>query len=135
MHADYIAFTERNNLKIFSLAVAARFPDHALQNDCRPRWRIFLVRVMALEYLSSVFVRQGSSRRACGVEKNVHANGEVRRVNKTGAVTLDQLPDAVQFFMPTCSTHDHILPGVDAGLNVTDDRGGSSEINHDRYFA
>src|SRR5580658_10137206 len=90
---------------------------------------------MPFEDLSGVFVLQGCSCCARNVQKQIYTHGEVWRVNESGAVALDQLPDAVQFSVPSGRPDHHILARRDTGFDISNHAGGRGEIDDHIHFA
>ena len=86
--------------------------------------------MVPLEYLSRIIVTQGCSGGARGIEKQIHAQGKVCRVNQPAAVTLDQSLEPFYFSVPSGGAYDHALHCVNAEFDMADDTVRSSEINH-----
>ena len=84
---------------------------------------------MAFEDLSRVIVVQGCCRGVGNFEKEIHANGKIRRLQKSGVVFFDQLPDAADLSMPAGRADHHILTCPDARFDVGEHVVRSREID------
>src|SRR5579864_4932184 len=118
MHPHDFAFAEGNDLEIFFLA--AGFANYVLDGESRAGWRVFLVRVVALEDLSGVVVTQGGGRGPGDIEEQVHTYGKIGRVDESSVVRIHQFANAVPYVVPTGCAHDHVFSRVDAGFDVGD---------------
>ena len=85
--------------------------------------------VMALEDLSGVVVAKSGRGGAGDIEKEIHANGEIRGIEEASIVLLDELADAVDFFVPAGRADDHILAGFDASLDIRENAVRRGEID------
>src|ERR1700758_4484728 len=85
VHPDDFAFAEGCDLE----TRAATFLDDSVKDDRRPGRCVFLVMVMPLENLSVVIVAAGLCRGAHDVEKEVHADGKIRPIEKSSPGLFD----------------------------------------------
>ncbi len=68
-----------------------------------------------------ILMLQDSRRGACGLEKQIDADGEIRAIQETGPALFDQLSHFVQVAIPAGGPHHHVLAGADAGLDISQD--------------
>ena len=68
-----------------------------------------------------ILMLQDSRCGACGLEKQIDADREVRAIQETRSCLFDQLAHAVQVAIPAGGSYHHVLAGADAGLDVSQD--------------
>lgn len=81
MHTDHVSFAKRRDLEFHAGSVLY----HITQNGGGAGGRVLFVDMMALENLSGVVVRQGSSGGAGDVEKQIHAYGKIPSIKQAAA--------------------------------------------------
>src|SRR6266853_1295357 len=80
VHAYSVALAKRNNLD-FALA---GFAHNFLKGDCGSRGCVFFLLVVTFEDLSRIIVLQRRSRSCDNFTKQIHSNGEIRSIEKSG---------------------------------------------------
>ena len=80
--------------------------------------------VVAFEDLSGVVVAQGCGGGAGDFKKQIYADGEVRGIEESSFVLLDQGADLVDVLVPAGGADHHVLARFDAGFDMVEDDSG-----------
>src|SRR6266496_6375083 len=96
MHANHVTFAKGRDLDLCTCVLL----QYCLHGRRRPRWRILFLRVVALVNTRKILMLDCRNCAPNEFEEQVHANREIRAIEKRRSVLLNQLSHAIEFRVP-----------------------------------